>query len=341
MSRGHHVAIVGATGLVGKEMRVILEERKFPISRLTLLASQRSAGEVQELYGEAHVVSALSDESFDGVEIALFSAGEDISRRYAPVAASAGAVVIDNSSAWRMDPDCPLVVPEVNLEETWNHKKGIIANPNCSTIQLVVALQPLHDAAVLSRVVVATYQSVSGMGAEALDELFAQSVSVINIRPLEAKVFGKQMAFNLLPHCGSIREEGWTTEEEKIIQETRKILDEPDLPVTATAVRVPVFIGHGEAVFVELESELSVQEARELWQNSPGVELLDDLESGEYPQPVAAAGKDAVLIGRIRKDPSVEHGLCFWVVADNLRKGAATNAVQIAEELVRGWEAGR
>jgi aspartate-semialdehyde dehydrogenase len=340
MSRSYHVAVVGATGLVGKEMRAILEERKFPISRLTLLASERSAGEVQDFGGEAHVVSALKEDSFDGVEIALFSAGEDIARKFAPIAARAGAVVIDNSSAWRMDPECPLVVPEVNLDDIWEHK-GIIANPNCSTIQLVVALKPLHDEAVLSRVVVATYQSVSGMGSEALDELFSQAVSVINMKPLDHNVFRKQMVFNLLPHCGSVREEGWTTEEQKIIHETRKILGEPDLRVTATAVRVPVFIGHGEAVFAEFESPITPQQARELWSAAPGLEVVDDLEAGEYPMPVDSAGKDAVHVGRVRQDPSVEHGLCFWVVADNLRKGAATNAVQIAEELARGWEAGR
>jgi aspartate-semialdehyde dehydrogenase len=340
MSKSFHVAIVGATGLVGKEMRVVLEERRFPVSRLSLLASERSAGEIQEFRGEAQVVGALKQDSFEGVDIVLFSAGEDLSREYAPVAAKAGAVVIDNSAAWRMDSKCPLVVPEVNADDIWSHG-GIIANPNCSTIQLVVALKPLHDEAELTRVVVATYQSVSGMGSEALDELFSQSVSVINMKPLDQKVFRKQMAFNLLPHCGSVRDEGWTTEELKIVQETRKILGEPDLRVTATAVRVPVFISHGEAVFAEFESELSVERARELWSEAPGLEVLDDLAQGEYPQPVDTAGQDGVFVGRLRKDPSVQHGLCFWVVADNLRKGAATNAVQIAEALVRGWEEGR
>jgi aspartate-semialdehyde dehydrogenase len=340
MSKTYHVAIVGATGLVGKEMRVVLEERKFPVSRLTLLASERSAGEIQDFRGEAHVVAPLKEDSFEGVDIVLFSAGEDLSRQFAPIAARAGAVVIDNSAAWRMDPECPLIVPEVNAEEIWSHH-GIIANPNCSTIQLVVALKPLHDEAVLSRVVVATYQSVSGMGSEALDELFSQTVAVINMKPMDHKVFRKQMAFNLLPHCGSVQEEGWTTEELKIVNETRKILGEPDLRVTATAVRVPVFISHGEAVFAELESELTPERARELWRQAPGLELIDDLEQGEYPQPVDTAGQDAVFVGRLRKDPSVPNGLCFWVVADNLRKGAATNAVQIAEELARGWEEGR
>jgi aspartate-semialdehyde dehydrogenase len=340
MNKSYHVAIVGASGLVGKEMRAVLEERKFPVSRLTLIASNRSAGQIQDFAGEAHVVSKLSEDSFDGVDIALFSAGEDISRKAAPRAAQAGAVVVDNSSAWRMDPECPLIVPEVNPEEIWSHK-GIIANPNCSTIQLVVALKPLHDQAVLSRVVVATYQSVSGMGSEALDELFGQAVSVIGMKPMPNKVFKKQMVFNLLPHCGSVGQDGWTSEEQKIVNETRKILDEPDLKVVATAVRVPVFISHGEAVFVELESALSVDAARELLRRSPGIEVIDDLEAGEYPQPIDTAGRDAVYVGRLRSDPSVEHGLCLWVVADNLRKGAATNAVQIAEELIRGWEAGR
>ncbi len=339
MRPSYRVAIVGATGLVGKEMRTILEERGFPVSELRLLASERSKGEVQSFRDEAHVVSTLVEESFEGIDFALFSAGEEVSREFAPLAVKAGAIVIDNSAAWRMDSEVPLVVPEVNDGALTKHK-GIIANPNCSTIQLVVALAPLHDECILERVVVATYQSVSGMGSAALDELLAQSIQLANFRPVTQKVFRQQMAFNLVPHCGSMQSDGWTSEETKLVHETRKILGEPELQIAATAVRVPVFIGHGEAVFVELEHPISVQEARDLWAEADGIEVRDDLEAGTYPMPVDAAGQDAVYVGRIRIDESVQHGLSFFVAADNLRKGAATNAVQIAEELAKRRESG-
>lgn len=332
---GFTVAVVGATGLVGREMVSILEERDFPVRELRLLASERSAGEVLEFHGTAVKVGMLrGEEDFRGVDIALFSAGAEVSRRFAPLAAGAGAVVIDNSSAWRMDPEVPLIVPEVNPHALpLCRRKGIIANPNCSTIQMVVALKPIHEAAHIERIVVATYQSVSGTGKRALDELLDQVRAILSFGEVTPQVYPHQIAFNVLPHIDAFLDNGYTREEMKMINETRKILEEPHLGVTATTVRVPVFVGHSEAVNVTTSRKISAQEAREILSRAPGVKVVDDPARNLYPLPLEAAGKDEVFVGRIREDPSQERGLDLWVVADNLRKGAALNAVQIAELL--------
>ncbi len=328
------VAVVGATGAVGTEMIDILAERKFPVGVLRPLASARSAGDRVSFHDEDIVVRELTKDSFEGVDLALFSAGADISREYAPIAAKAGAVVIDNSAAWRMGKDVPLVVPEVNRADIATHK-GIIANPNCSTIQLVVALKPLHDAARIKRVVVTTFQSVSGTGKEAMDELLEETQALLSFKEPAPKVYPHQIAFNCLPQIDDFLPSGYTKEEMKLLEETRKIMGDDSIRVTATTVRVPVYVGHSESVNIETEKKLSANEARAILCEAPGVLLYDDPAHKIYPMPLDAAGKDEVYVGRIREDASVPNGLNLWIVADNLRKGAALNAIQIAEELIK------
>jgi len=333
--RGYRVAVVGATGAVGQEMLKILEERDFPVSDIRLLASSRSAGKKLCFKGEEVTVEELKPESFEGVDIALFSAGGDRSKQFAPEAVKRGAVVIDNSSAFRMEPDVPLVVPEVNPEDVDWHK-GIIANPNCSTIQMVVVLKPLYNISRIKRVVVATYQAVSGAGAQAIEELKEQTKAVLEGKPVPPPVkIPKQIAFNCVPHIDKFFENGYTREEIKMINETKKIMHDDEIKVSPTCVRVPVFVGHSEAVNVEFDSPVSVEEAREALERAPGVKVVDDFKNLVYPMPIDVAGKDEVLVGRIRKDDTIESGLNLWIVGDNLRKGAALNAVQIAELLIQ------
>jgi aspartate-semialdehyde dehydrogenase len=327
------VAVLGATGLVGREMLRVMEQRNFPVDELVLLASERSAGKSLEFGGKSHTVRAAADEYFDGVEVALFSAGASASRRWAPVAAAAGATVIDNSSAWRMDPGTPLVVPEVNPGDIELHK-GIIANPNCSTIQAVVALHQLHLEFGLSYVAFSTYQSVSGTGREALLTLESGSRSILEGRtPMPQIVYAYPIAFDLLPHIGAFDSDGMTEEEWKMVRESRKIMHLPDLKVSCTTVRVPVFRGHGESIIAQFEKPVTPDEAREILSKAPGVVLQDDPANSVYPRPRYCEGKDPVFVGRIRKDKGLENALAMWVVSDNLRKGAALNAVQIAEML--------
>jgi len=332
---GYRVAVVGATGAVGREMLKTLAERNFPVSEVIALASGRSAG--QEIsFGEKTVLKVRNLETFDfkGTDIGLFSPGASVSAVHAPRAAAAGCVVIDNTSQFRMDHDVPLVVPEVNPHHLKQFsKRNIIANPNCSTIQMVVALKPLHAISRIKRVVVSTYQSVSGAGKEAMDELFNQTRAVYVNDPSVPEQFTKPIAFNCIPHIDKFMDDGATKEEWKMAVETRKILD-PDIQVVATCVRVPVFIGHGEAVHVEFEAPISVEQAWEALRDAPGLQLIDKREDGGYVTQIDAAGEDAVFVSRVRRDPTVPHGLAFWCVADNLRKGAALNTVQIAEALV-------
>jgi len=336
--RRYNVAVVGATGAVGTEMMRILEERNFPVERLVPLASERSAGKSVKFRGEEIPVKVLDERSFEGVQIALFSAGGSVSERFAPIAARSGCVVVDNTSAFRMDPDVPLVVPEVNPHAiSLYKKKGIIANPNCSTIQMVVVLKPLHDRARIRRVVVSTYQSVSGTGMRAILELEAQVRAWVEGKALEPKVYPHPIAFNCLPHIDVFFDDGYTKEEMKMVNETKKIMEDETIRVTATTVRVPVFRGHSEAINIETERKLTVQEAREILSRAPGVKLWDDPAEKKYPMPILAAGGDETWVGRIREDTSVENGLNLWVVADNLRKGAALNAIQIAEILIRDY----
>jgi len=332
---GYVVAIVGATGAVGTEMIEVLEERKFPVIRLVLLASARSAGGMVTFEGNEVPIEVLTKDSFAGVDIALFSAGADLSREFAPIAVKAGAVVIDNSAAWRMTPEVPLVVPEVNAHDIQRHK-GIIANPNCSTIQMVVALKPLHDEARIKRIVVTTFQSVSGTGKDAMDELMAECQDLLSFKSASPKVYPYQIAFNCLPQIDDFLPSGYTKEEMKMVHETRKIMGDQSIQVTATTVRVPVYVGHSEAVNIETERKLSANEARAILSAAPGVLLYDDPAHKIYPMPLEVAGKDEVYVGRIREDESIANGLNLWVVADNLRKGAALNAVQIAEHLAQG-----
>ncbi|MBF0189941.1 MAG: aspartate-semialdehyde dehydrogenase [Magnetococcales bacterium] len=333
-----NVAIAGATGNVGREILAILEERRFPVGEVHLLASERSAGSVVEFKGRELVVKNLADFDFTGVHVGLFSPGGSVSAVYAPKAAAAGCVVVDNTSHFRMDPDVPLVVPEVNPQAIADYKKkGIIANPNCSTIQMVVALKPIHDAAVIKRVVVSTYQAVSGAGKAAMDELMEQTRSFyIPGRDVPPKKFTKPIAFNLIPQIDVFLENGYTKEEMKMVNETHKILD-PAIRVTATTVRVPVFNSHSEVVTIETERPLSPEEARAILAQAPGVEVVDDPSTLTYITPREAAGRDATFVSRIRRDFSVDNGLQMWVVSDNLRKGAALNAVQIAEVLIRDY----
>ncbi len=334
----YNVAIVGATGAVGEQMREVLEERKFPVGEMRLLASERSAGQFLEFDGRQHRVGVLNENSFESTDIALFSAGGTVSAKYAPLAVSAGAVVVDNTAHFRMAPDIPLVVPEVNASAISDYKKRrIIANPNCSTIQMVVALKPIHDAARIKRVVVSTYQSVSGAGRQAMEELSQQVAALYNSKEVEKKKFPHQIAFNCIPHIDVFMEDGYTKEEWKMIHETRKILGEPSLAITATTVRVPVFFSHSESVNVETEKKLTAAEVRSLLGLAPGIIVADAPENNLYPLALDATGKDATYVGRIREDPSVQNGINLWVVADNLRKGAALNAVQIAEILIRDY----
>lgn len=330
----YKIAVVGATGNVGHEILAILHERNFPVSEVVALASSRSVGR-EVSFGDKNLkVQDLATFDFKGVDIVLSSPGAKVSAEFAPRAAKAGAIVIDNTSHWRMDPDVPLVVPEVNPEAINEMRKGIIANPNCSTIQMVVALKPLHDAAKIKRVVVSTYQSVSGSGKEAMDELFNQTKGVYVNQKLEPSVYPKQIAFNVIPQIDTFMDDGMTKEEWKMVVETKKILDTA-IKVCASCVRVPVFIGHSEMVNVEFENELSAAEARKLWRNAPGITIIDEESELEYVTPHEIQGEDHVFISRIREDVSVENGLNFWCVADNLRKGAALNAVQIAELLIK------
>jgi aspartate-semialdehyde dehydrogenase len=332
----YNVAVVGATGAVGEQMREVLEERHFPVGQLRLLASERSAGQFLPFNGRQVKVEILSEDSFKDVDIGLFSAGSGVSARFAPLAVAAGAVVVDNTSQFRMEPDIPLVVPEVNSDEIASYKnRGIVANPNCSTIQLVVALKPIHDAVRIKRVVVSTYQSVSGAGRKAMEELSEQVGALFNGKDLKKEKFPHQIAFNCIPQIDVFLAGGYTKEEWKMINETRKILAEPSLPVTATTVRVPVFCGHSESVNVETLVKLSAAEARAILREAPGVIVADEPQNNVYPMAIDATGKDATYVGRIREDDSVPNGLNLWVVADNLRKGAALNAVQIAEILIR------
>ncbi len=331
---GFRVAVVGATGNVGREMLNILAERDFPAKEIIAIASRKSIG--QEVgYGDKELkIVALDTFDFSGVDIALFAAGSGVVKEYGPKAAKSGAVVIDNSSHYRMDPDVPLIVPEVNAEALKGFsKKNIVANPNCSTAQMLVALKPLHDAATIKRVVVSTYQSVSGAGNQAMDELFNQTRAVFVNDPIKTEQFTKQIAFNVIPHIDMFMDDGYTKEEWKMVAETHKMLD-PNIQLTATAVRVPVFIGHAESINLEFDSALSADAARDILREAPGCLVVDKREDGGYVTPVESAGEFATYISRIREDKTVKHGLNIWVVSDNLRKGAALNAVQIAESLV-------
>jgi aspartate-semialdehyde dehydrogenase len=333
---GYKVAVVGATGNVGRAMLEILAERNFPVDEVVALASSRSAGR-DVSFGDDDVLKVQDLATFDfrGTDIGLFSPGSKVSAEHAPRAARQGCVVIDNTSEFRMDPDVPLVVPEVNPEDLdWHTKRNIIANPNCSTIQMVVALKPLHDIAKIKRVVVSTYQSVSGAGKSAMDELFNQTKGVFVNDQKVSEQFTKQIAFNVIPHIDTFMDDGATKEEWKMRVETRKILDK-NIEVHATCVRVPVFVGHGEAVNVEFAKPLSENDARDALRVAPGVMVVDQRENDGYITPVESAGDDAVYVSRIRKDPTIKNGLSMWVVSDNLRKGAALNSVQIAEELIR------
>ncbi len=330
------VAVVGATGAVGELMRTVLEERKFPLRSIKFLASERSAGKTVTFRGKSYAVEPIRPEAFAGVDIVLSSTPASISREYSPIAAKAGAVVVDNSSAWRMDPDVPLVVPEVNAHALAYIPKGIVANPNCSTIQMVVALKPLHDLAHINRVIVSTYQASSGKGQKGLNDLDRQVTAIGKGEPVPPPTaHAAQLAGNVLPHDWTVGEDGYTEEELKMVRETRKILGDERICVVPTCVRVPVRTGHSESIALEFAHAITVEQARAALRKAPGIVLMDDLAKGEVPTPLTAAGRDEVFVGRLRPDPTVKHGLLLWVVADNLRKGAATNAVQIAEELLK------
>ena len=333
------VAVVGATGAVGEIMRQVLAEHDFALRTVKFLASERSAGKPIEFRGKSYPVEPLRPEAFAGIDIVLSSTPASISREYSPIAARAGAIVIDNSSAWRMDPDVPLVVPEVNADALRSIPKGIVANPNCSTIQMVVALKPLHDLAKIKRVVVATYQASSGKGAKALFELDAQLAATGRGQKVPAATtHAARLAGNVLPHDWKLGEDGYSEEEWKMIRETRKIMGDDTIQVSPTTARVPVRVGHSEAINLEFHNPVTAEQAREALRTAPGIVLADDYAKGEVPLALNCEGRDEVFVGRVRRDPTVPHGLNLWVVADNLRKGAATNAVQIAEVLVRrGW----
>ena len=338
MKSDYQVAVAGATGAVGNEMIRILEEQEFPVASLKLLASSRSVGKTLDFRGESLHVEELRDDSFQGVDIALFSAGAAASRQFAPAAAESGCVVIDNSSGWRMDPEVPLVVPEVNPHAVADYRrKGIIANPNCSTIQMVVVLKPIYDAAGIERVVVSTYQAVSGTGKNAMEELTEQTRNLLTFQEVTPEVYPHRIAFNCFPHIGSFLENGYTEEEMKMVHETHKIMEDPNIRVSATTVRIPVFYGHSEAVNIQTERKLSAKEARVLLFQAPGVRVMDNPDERIYPMPSEAAGINDTLVGRIREDISNENGLDLWIVADNIRKGAALNTVQIAELLVKEY----
>lgn len=334
-NRSYNVAVVGATGLVGNEMINILEQRNFPVKEIKFLASTRSAGQKLEFHGEEVTVEVLDENSFKGVEIGLFSAGGSISEKFAPIAGKEGCVVIDNTSAFRMDPEVPLVVPEVNPHAIGQYtKKNLIANPNCSTIQMVVVLKPIHDAVKITRVIVSTYQCVSGTGREAVEELEQQSCAIFNQQEIEVSVYPHQIAFNCLPHIDAFLENGYTKEEMKMVNETKKIMGDDSIGVTATTVRVPVFFSHSESVNIETEKKINPQEIRDLLSKAPGIVVEDDPSLLKYPLAIYAAGRDDTFVGRIREDESIETGINMWIVSDNIRKGAALNAVQIAEMLI-------
>ena len=332
--KDYRVAIVGATGMVGHEFIKVLEQRRFPMASISLLASDRSAGKKLRVNHQEIEVKETDPESFREVDIALFSAGSETSRYFSPIAAQSGTVVIDNSSAFRMDASVPLIVPEVNAEDIQQHR-GIIANPNCSTIQMVVALNPLHKVNPIKRIIVATYQAVSGTGIAAVEELRTQAKQVLDGQPTTAHVYPHQIAFNLLPEIDVFLDNNYTKEEWKMVEETRKIMHANEIAISATCVRVPIFVGHSEAIHVDFSRPISPEEARRILTQAPGVKIVDDPGISLYPQPWPAAGSDEVFVGRIRQDASLPNGLAMWVVADNLRKGAALNAVQIAEEMIR------
>jgi len=335
--KGYNVAIVGATGMVGQEFAKVLEQRNFPIKSIELLASDRSAGKILFFAHQEIEVKETAPESFKDIDIALFSAGAEVSRYFTPIAAQSGALVIDNSSAFRMDPKVPLVVPEVNPNDIKQHK-GIIANPNCSTIQMVVALYPLHWVNPIKRIVVTTFQAVSGTGTAAVDELTMQSKQVLDGQAVIPHVYPHQIAFNVLPEIDVFLDNAYTKEEWKMVEETRKIMHANDMAISATCARVPVFIGHSEAINVEFTQPMSPDDVRRILAQAPGVKLLDDPTISLYPQPWSSEGTDEVFVGRIRRDSSNDSGIAMWVVADNIRKGAALNTIQIAEEVVeRGW----
>ncbi len=338
MAREFNVAVAGATGAVGTQMVQCLEERNFPVKMLRPLASERSFGKAVTFRGKEVPVQVLDEKSFEGIEIALFSAGGSTSLKYGPIAAASGAVVVDNSSAFRMEPDIPLVVPEVNPQDIALYKKrGIIANPNCSTIQMVVVLKPIHDAARIKRVVVSTYQAVSGTGQKAVIELAEQVRALLSGAEPKIKVYPYRIAFNVLPHIDVFLDNGYTKEEMKMVLETRKIMGDDSIRVSATTARVPVFYGHSEAVNIETEKKITPDEVRALLAQAPGVKVVDDPANRLYPMPLEAAGQDLTLVGRIREDTSIANGIDLWIVADNIRKGAATNAVQIAEILAERY----
>ena len=338
MAKEYRVAVCGATGAVGNQMIGCLEERNFPISQLRLLASERSRGKTLTYKGQQVPVEVLGEGSFKGIDVALFSAGGSTSEKWAPQAWKEGAVVVDNSSAWRMDPDVPLVVPEVNPQDIAQYKnKGIIANPNCSTIQMVVVLKPIHDLAKIERVVVSTYQAVSGTGQKAIFELQDQLKALYEGRPVENKVYPYRIALNLIPHIDVFKDNGYTKEEMKMVLETQKIMGDSSIKVTATCVRVPVVYSHREAVNISTAKKISPEQVRQALAQAPGVLVVDDPANKRYPMPLEAAGQDLTLVGRIREDISQERGIDLWLVADNIRKGAATNAVQIAEILARDY----
>ncbi|MBT4333626.1 MAG: aspartate-semialdehyde dehydrogenase [Candidatus Cloacimonetes bacterium] len=328
-----NVAVVGATGAVGREMVKILGERKFPIKDIFLLASEKSAGETIRMNRREYKVEELDNNSFDDIDIALFSAGSAVSKKYAPIAAKNGTVVIDNSSAFRMDAKVPLIVPEVNYQDIKKHD-GIIANPNCSTIQMVVALKPILDEVGIDRIIVSSYQSVSGTGKDAIDELSSQSSQVLNNKKITRKVYPHQIAFNILPHIDVFENNGYTKEEMKLIHETNKIFGNTKIKITATAARVPVFHGHSESVYIETKNQISINKLKKIYLKTKGIKLVDDINNSKYPLAIMSEIYDEVMIGRLRKDLSDPNGINMWIVANNLRKGAALNAVQIAEFLI-------
>jgi aspartate-semialdehyde dehydrogenase len=334
----YNVAVAGATGAVGNEMVSILEQRNFPVDRLKLLASTRGAGTRMEFKGKSYTVEVMDENSFAGIDVGLFSPGGSVSQKFAPIAGKAGCVVIDNTSAFRMDPDVPLVVPEVNAHAIAQYtKKNIIANPNCSTIQMVVALKPIHDVAKIKRIVVSTYQSVSGTGKRAIRELESQVLAIYNQQEVKKEVYPHQIAFNCLPHIDVFLDNGYTKEEMKMVNETRKIMEDDSIRVTATTVRVPVFYSHSEAVNIETEKKVTAEEVKKILSKAPGVVVVDNPKLSEYPLAIHAAGKDETFVGRIREDESIPNGINLWVVSDNIRKGAALNAVQIAEILIQKY----
>ena len=337
MAKEYKVGVLGASGAVGREVLNCLDERGFPYSQVKALASSRSAGTAVEFAGGELIVEEVNEDSFKDLDLAIFSAGASTSRQYAPIAAKSGCPVVDNSSCWRMDERVPLIVPEVNASALSGHH-GIIANPNCSTIQMMVALKPIYDEAGISRIVVSTYQAVSGTGQKAIEELAAQTRQIFNCQEIENKVYPHRIAFNCLPHIDAFTENGYTKEEMKMVNETRKIFRDEKIKISATCVRVPVFYGHSESIWIETDRHLEPSAARELMRQAPGILIVDEPENNQYPMAIDAAGRDEVFVGRIRADLSCENGLTMWVVADNLRKGAAANAVEIAELMIRDPE---